>query len=285
MNITIRGESNPFLARVIIAGDWNGSVEVAKELLQKIYEKWPKGNKVKFLITCGGFMNFEWPASLSYSDIGDGKNPNSQAVKVLVEEAKKYCELLLNGDVYEKLRKCTDYLTLGVDSFKGKISLTKTYISEPHIELVLLVDSRTKSYYWTGKSYPTPNQEKGLIRIFNLRTHFFNLDVGKVMILGCHDITIFNPRSKNAKGWRAEVNKEFQKLAREEKPVIVLQHPHTTDSILTWAAAWGGIKRILPTVKEYASAGRYYNPKGERSPLVNVLAKTKCCNTVDFVVH
>jgi len=140
MNVTIREESTPVLARVIITGGWNGSVEVAKELLEKICEKWPKGKKVKFLITCGGFVNFEWPASLSYSDIGDNKNPNSQAIKVLVEEAKKYCERLLNGELYQKLRKCADYLTLGVDSFKAKISLTKTYFSEPLIELVFLVD-------------------------------------------------------------------------------------------------------------------------------------------------
>lgn len=104
------------------------------------------------------------------------------------------------------------------------------------------------------------------------------------MILGCHDLTIFNPRSKNAKGWRERVNKEFRKLAREEKPIIALQHPHTTDSKLTWAAAWNGLMKELPFVKVYAGAGRYYNPEGERSKLNDVLEKTKRGNTIDYIV-
>jgi len=48
------------------------------------------------------------------------------------------------------------------------------------------------------------------------------------MVLGCHDLAIFNPRSKNAKGWRKRINEEFKELARREKPIYVLHHPHTT---------------------------------------------------------
>lgn len=264
-------------------------LRLRKELLGDVYERWPKGKRVKFLITCGGFVSFEWPQHLSYLAIGDNKNPNPQALDILVEEAKKRCQQLLSRDLREKLGECTDYLTLGIDSFKGKISLTKTYISEPHVELVSLIDLRTNSYYWTGKSYPTPNQEKGLIRISDLKTHFLNLDIGKVMILGCHDLTIFNNRNWEKMGeWRKKIKTEFRNLARVENPTIVLQHPHTTDSILTWAAAWNELKRTLPTVKEYASAGRYYNPDNpsqERSKLVDVLARTKSSHTIDFIVH
>ncbi|PIU56343.1 MAG: hypothetical protein COS87_02465 [Chloroflexi bacterium CG07_land_8_20_14_0_80_45_17] len=287
--IEIKEEPNPFLARVVIAGNWDGNVEVAKGLLEDVYERWPKGKRVNFLITCGGFINFERLGRLSHLDIGDVKNPIPQAVNVLAEEAKKRCQQLLSRDLREKLGEWTDYLTLGIDSFKDKISLTKTYISEPHVELVSLIDLRTNSYYWTGKSYPTPNQEKGLIRISDLKTHFLNLDIGKVMILGCHDLTIFNNRNWEKTGeWRKKIKTEFRNLARVENPTIVLQHPHTTDSILTWAAAWNELKRTLPTVKEYASAGRYYNPDNpsqERSKLVDVLARTKSSHTIDFIVH
>ncbi len=52
--IEIRQDPDPFLTRIIIAGDWRGNLEKARELLEEVYEAWPSGRKVKFLITCGG---------------------------------------------------------------------------------------------------------------------------------------------------------------------------------------------------------------------------------------
>jgi hypothetical protein len=88
------------------------------------------------------------------------------------------------------------------------------------------------------------------VRISDLSTHFveFN-DIGKVMILGCRDLSIFNPRSKNTKGWCRWVNDEFKELAKEEKPVCVLQHPHTTVKVQTWFNAWNYLRKMLPSVK------------------------------------
>ncbi|RLF63626.1 MAG: hypothetical protein DRN33_03755 [Thermoplasmata archaeon] len=283
--INIRKDRHPFLARVILSREWDGNPEEAKKLLEGICKKWPKGEMVKFVITCGGFIQFDWPESLSRREIGDNINPNKECVDVLVREAKKYVKFILSDGLNEKLRKFTDYITLGIDSYKTKISTTQNYIGQPHIELVFLIDLRNNKTYWTGKSYPTPSQQNGLIRISDLKKHFFELDnVGKVMILGCHDLTVFNPRSKNATGWRERVNKEFRKLAQKEKPVIVLHHPHTTDSTLTWAAAWNGLMGELPFVKAYAGAGRYYNSEGERSEINDVLEKTKLGSTIDFIV-
>lgn len=283
--IEVIEEQNPSIARVIIAGEWEGNPIEAKQLLEDICEKWPKGRKVEFLITCGGFIQFDWLAGIFRTDIGDNKNPNEDAVNKLVEEAKKCAKSVLCDSLVGKLRGLADYITLGIDSHKEKISTTQNYINQPHIELVFLKDLRQDNLYWTGKSYPTSAQQNSLVRIANLETHFFDLDIGKVMILGCHDLSIFNPRSKNAKGWRKKTNKEFRKLTKQENPKIVLQHPHTTDSILTWAAAWSGLKRELPNVKRYASAGRYYNPEGARSKLDVVLEKTKYCDTIDFIVN
>lgn len=285
--IGVREDLNPFLARIIIADEWNGGPEEAKRLLKDICKKWPKGKEVKFLITCGGFIQFDWPKSISRRDIGDNKYPNNEAVEALVKEAEKCAKLVLSGGVDKELREFTDYITLGIDSYKEKISTTQNYIGQPHIELVFLIDLRNDKFYWTGKSYPTPNQQNGLVRISDLKTHFFELDdIGKVVILGCHDLTIFNPRSKNAKGWRKKINNKFQESAKEFEPIIVLQHPHTADSVLTWAAAWNGLKRELHTVKIYAGAGAYYN-KGDkpRSPLHKVLEKTKYGNTIDFILR
>ncbi|MGC9346458.1 MAG: hypothetical protein ACP5ER_06700 [Candidatus Bathyarchaeales archaeon] len=189
----------------------------------------------------------------------------------------------------EKLKLLTDYLTLGVDSYKTEISTTKNIINQLHIELVFLIDLRSNKFEWTGKSYPTFSQQNGLVRITDLKKHFFDLDdVGKVMILGCHDLTIFNPRSQTAKGWRQEVNKAFKDLADKEKPVCVLQHPHTTVKVRTWLNAWSRLNELLPSLTRYASAGRYYD--SDRDPttydsLNAVLHDTKRGNTLDFVVR
>ena len=102
----------------------------------------------------------------------------------MVKEAEKCAQYVLDDDLVEKYSKITDYITLGIDSFKEKISTTKNYIGQLHIELVSLIDLKNNNFYWTGKSYPKSSQQRGLVRISDLKTHFFDLDVGKVMILG-----------------------------------------------------------------------------------------------------
>ena len=278
--IEVREEPNPSIARVIIAGEWEGKPKKAKQLLEDVCKKWPKGRKVKFLITCGGFIQFDWPASISPNDI---KNPNDEAVNKLIAKAEECINFVLNKDLCRKLSEVTDYITLGIDS----ISTTKNYINQPHIELVFLKDLRQDKLYWTGKSYPTIAQEKNLIRIADLETHFLDLDIGKVMILGCHDLTIFNPRSKNAKNWRRDVNDEFKKLTEKKKPIYVLQHPHTTVKKRTWLNAWSGLSKTLPYVYvQYAGAGRYHESDHECSKwddLETVLKDTKNTLTIDFI--
>jgi len=286
--IEVIEEPNPYLARIIITGEWEGKSDEAKKLLADIYEKWPKNKKVRFIITCGGFVQFAWPQSISTKDIGDNKNPNEQAVGILVKEAEKCARHVFDG-LNEKLSKVADYITLGIDSYKQKVSTTQNYIGQPHIELVFLIDIPNSKFYWTGKSYPTPKQENGLIRISNLKSHFFGLDdIERLMILGCHDLSIFNPRgTAAAKSWRKNVNTEFKRLAKNEKPIYTLQHPHTTVKVRTWLNAWNCLKRILPSVKLYAAAGRFHEPDrkpSEYDALENVLQSTKCGSTIDFVV-
>jgi len=285
--VEVREEENPILARVIIAGEWRGDPEEARRLLEDVCDKWPKGRRVKFLISCGGFIQFDWPEYVSGEDIGDNKNPNGEAVNALVAEAERCVNLILTGRLRDRLKEITDCMTLGVDSYKEKISTTKNYISQSHIELVFLVDLRNGELYWTGKSYPTSGQQKGLVRIADLRTHFLDLDVGKVMMLGCHDLTVFNPRSKNAKGWRKRVNEEFKELAKRERTIYVLHHPHTTVKARTWLNAWSNLRKTLPSVKAYAGAGRFYEPDrdpSEYDELDDVFKHTKRGSTIDFIV-
>ena len=284
ITIEAREEPGASLGRIIIVGDWTGDTGATRKLLEEVCQKWPGGHRVKCLITGGGFLTFPWPDWLK--EVGDPRNPNPKAVASLRNEAERQCGLLLGNGLHQKLRRCTDYLTIGIDSAKSRVSLAGVSISQPHVELVSVIDLRTLHYQWTGKSYPTSGQEKGLVRISDLSTHFLDLDFGKVMILGCHDLTIFNNRNlEKTTGWRKAVKLKFRELAKSEKPIMALQHPHTTDSTRTWAAAWAELMRELPSVTVYASAGRYYGDRGERSTLDEVLGETKRGHTIDIVVR
>jgi hypothetical protein len=286
--IELREDPDPFLARIIITRDWKGDPEESASLLSNVYEKWPKNTRVKLIVTPGGFLQFDWPASVSAENIGDSKYPENRAVNFLVEEARNCLEQVMNHNLRAKLGELADYITLGIDSHKEKVSTTHNYISQPHIELVFLIDLKRHKFYWTGKSYPTSSQQKGLARITDLATHFLDLEeVGRIMVLGCHDLTVFNPRSNNAGGWRMKVNEQFKELSKKQQPVCVLHHPHTTVKRRTWLNAWSCLEKTLPSVKYYAGAGRYFETDRERSEwdaLNEVLESTKKGSTLDFIV-
>ena len=109
------------------------------------------------------------------------------------------------------------------------------------------------------------------------------------MILGCHDMTMFNNRNmKKTGGWRKKIKKEFSSLSQVEKPRFVLHHPHTTVKIATWRNGWSMITKTLPSVINHVGAGRFYEPdrkKSEYDPLGDVLKATKRAATIDFVLR
>jgi len=280
-------EPSPVLARIIIDGPWRGDIATASRLLKDISAHWPKGKKVRCLTTCGAFLRFDWPSNVPRQK--DNRCADQKAMAILEEEGRKSCELLLQDALLEELRGCADYLTLGVDTFKDKISMTQAYIPEPHAELVYIADLTERTFRFTAKSYPTTGQEEGLLRNMNLGNHFLELAGNKTMVMGCHDLTIFNPRSDaKASGWRSDVKQKFKNLAAEYKPRWVLHHPHTTIKKRTWLAAWSGLTRSLPSVENYAGSGAYSrqdNGWDKRNDLREVQASTKSQHVMDIVVH
>jgi len=216
----------PRLARLVVDGSWPGDPRVARKLIVDICDRWPQGLKVKCLSTPGAFLRFDWPSEIGPQN--DNRFPADTAIKRLDATARPCIERLLDLGLRERLAEHCDYLSVGIDTNKEKISSTDHIINDDHAELVYVVDLRSGDYFFTGKSYPTPSQEKWLLRIVDLESHFLKLDDEPAMVLGCHDLTIFNPRSDaKASGWRAQVKADFKKLARKYAPTIVLQHPHT----------------------------------------------------------
>ena len=249
---------------------------------------WPHDLKVDCLVTCGGFLRFDWPTS--FPAVHSYLRPERAAVDALLREAQCACDSLLDYELAARLAQRVRYLTIGVDSpLQNKITTTQNRIAVPHVELVCVVDIHVQPprYYWTGKSYPTCAQADKLVRIENVKTHFLNLEIGKVMVLGCHDLTVFNPRAQaNAKGWRKDTQDQFQRTARRGCPTIVLHHPHTTVKKRTWLSAWRQLRRNLPSVAEFLGAGRYQEDDRARDKwddLRAVLNSTKLGPTVDLI--
>lgn len=280
-------DASPVLARVTIDGPWRGDAPTARRLLEDICEQWPKNRRVNCLTTCGAFLRFDWPESLP--DQSDNRFPNPGAMAVLESEGRKCCDRVLQSALVEKLRRHADYLTLGVDTFKDKISFAQAYIPEPHAEMIFVVDLRDGTYHFTAKSYPTPGQEKGLLRNTTLQNHFLRLNGTPTMVLGCHDLTIFNPRSDaKATGWRLDVKQEFKKLSEEYTPRWVLHHPHTAVKRRTWLASRSGLTQALPSVTNYVGSGVFSRKdKGwdGRDSITEVLADTKIGKVMDVVVR
>lgn len=287
-------DPKPWVARIIIDGAWSKKAEDAARLLNEVCDIWEDNSELKntrtpFLMTCGGFLEFKWPGQVTKDAIKDSWNPSVDALTDLFRAAEQTLRNVLTKDLLQRLAKYTDYFSVGVDSSKQLISTTKNYINQPHVELVSLVNTKTGAFAWTGKSYPTTAQQGGLLRITDLETHFIKLtDIGMVMVLGCHDLNIFNNRNFEHTGLlRKTIKKDFRELAKRKQPMVILHHPHTTPSPRTWASAWGTIRTDLPFVKRYASSGSYYDDRKELPSLTDtkVLSSTKQGASIDFIVY
>ncbi len=269
---------SPLIARIIVAYEWNGDIDDCYNLYNDVYNNWDSNyNSVEFLESCGGFLHFDWPNN--YDKEIYPKEPDKNVINYFVNLAEKQCRKLFTKDLIDNMKKITKYITLGVDSFDD--------YSDLHIELVSCYDLNNDKFYWTGKKYPTSSQENGLIRLADNLSNFIQLQNYKLMLLGCHDLNMFSPRARaNAGEWRTNIINKFCKEVEKQKPTIVLQHPHTTDTERIWLMSWNNLMREVSTIKYYASAGKFYNGDYEcRSKIDKVLDKTTNANTVDFVFY
>lgn len=239
------------IARVFIVGNYSRNAKDAKKMLQKISEL---EFKATYLLTPSGFAIMPWKCS-SFGEAA--------------RAGMSFAEDLLEGIEID-----ADHIFLGIDSYSG--GLTK-----PHVELSVVCSP--EPWHVTGKIYPTPAQQKGLIKA-DVDSHFLDLD-NRVTILCCHDLSMFNPRSDStAKGWRRETKEEFRERMKEFNPEIALHHSHYTDTPYTWLASWRNLEREVPSIEHYATSGVYYNEKGVRAGIEETLKLTKKGSVLDVLV-
>jgi hypothetical protein len=284
--INVEDKSKPKFGRIVFDGAWAGDSNSARSLLFDVAVALPVIPTLKCLSTCGAFLRFDWPQELEY--IGD-LNPDTNRLAVLTGAAEATVRNVFTQDLVERLKSKCDYVTIGIDTKKRKVSTTYNIINEPHAELVCLIDLHEGTFHWTGKFYPTPQQEPTILRYPDIQSHFVTLGADRVMILGCHDLSVYSARGQAAAGpWRRQIAADFRSLAKHERPVAVLHHPHTTVKPGTWRQQWRSLELELPTVSDYLGTAAYsIKDDGwqNRHGLPNVLKATQRGDVLNVVVR
>jgi hypothetical protein len=268
------------IGRVVTAREGFAPDEGEHVMLGVLRKEWPHGLRLKFLITPGGFIQAPFPKGWAG---GRGWGSDAKDLKVLTAYAEKVLLRSTGREVLTAAKDKVDFITTGID-------LVGRSDTDLHAELVAVQNVGTGRICWTGKSYPTQDQEANLVQVADLRTHFMRIGGERILVPGCHDLNMFSPRgwcNQAPHGVRHQRCGLMRRMVKEFKPTIVLQHPHSTDSPNIWRSPWSELLRKAPTVNAWASGIAYYNRDGKcRAPRERVLRDTcggsKC---YDFCVH
>ncbi len=246
--------------------------------------------KIDYLITPGGFWSdCPLPMDLYEYKLEEIENDNKFfdiVVKPLVQEYvnEDFSEIFYKS----KLKKVAKYISFGFDLFTSDDDdncIEKLY----RLELVLLYDLINKRLVnITGKFYPTNKEQNKVIKLKDFDMKFLQIGDDKILILGCHDLNVFNPwgQANLRKGSdKYKISQEFYKRFEREKPSIILHHPHTTDTPNIWRLAWTTIRKEYPFVEHFASGILHANELGvARGELDKVLEVTKKGAVLDIIV-
>jgi len=260
------------IGRFIVCGAPPAGTREAHALLRRGLAKLKKMNvSVKFIITPGGF--FKITTKNDWHGCGGWKSGADDIIP-FVEAAQQHVRKVVDSQIVTATRGCADILTLGVD------------VSAPngfYAELVAIIDLRPRKHLainWTGKSYPTSGQERKLIQVTDLSSHCVRLDRERILILGCHDLSMWSPRgaaSRKRGTNRWQRCNDMDRLVHRFQPTVILHHPHATDSTKIWLDSWTVLRnRLQHHSKAWSSAICYTNsPYPCREPLGKVLTATK----------
>lgn len=251
-------------------------LRLVTKFTNKVYHKY----FFEFILTPGGFLSFEFPQDLrGFSNDQLEKQSEISKLQLTAEETVLSFFDRLSIDIRNKLADVADYFTIGIDGCNPEKP-------NQHIELIAIYCLKSNQViHWTGKFYPDECQRKYIVKVNDIMSHFVELNKQKIMILGCHDLSVYSPRGFAVSipgGWKREKAEEFRHLAKKNKPQIVLQHPHETISPYTWNNSWKSIEKELPTVEHYASGIKYTPETPDKDMLIKVLDKTRKGDVRDF---
>ena len=265
------------IVRVVVQGRPASSPRAGSEMLLEAFGgRWPAEGRAKFTITPGGFVQGHFPSRWSG---GIAWGSMKRDLDVLSRVAQPLVDATITKKVLAAAVRRTRILTIGVDLMSDA----------EHAELVAVIDCDSGEVVrWTGKSYPTGDQEATLVQVADLSTHLLEIADEKVLVLGCHDLNMFSARARanqNPNGVRRQRCDDMAGATARFRPTLVLQHPHSTDSANIWRMPWACLARDFPSVRSYASGIGYFRWNGApRRPLREVLAGTRSEDGVADVV-
>ncbi|MBY0449415.1 MAG: hypothetical protein K2X01_02155 [Cyanobacteria bacterium] len=264
---------HPKIMRLVLKGP--AKPDAAQAILAAAFEQWPTKTHCRYFILPGGFLEIPLPENWQGISGWEGRSKDKDAWSRLADSvARPALEALLTPQFYEAARGKCDYLSLGLDI------VSEQGMHGPHLELVAMADIQKKKIIrWTGKSFPTRNQDKQLIQVTDLGSHLLAQGKERVVILGCNDLNLLSPRvSHNVKSTspRGRLVRQMQALVKAFRPTVILQHPHETDTPNSWLTTWRHIENTLPSLRHWAGTVRYHNAhKAPRQPLERVLELTQ----------
>lgn len=268
------------VARIVTTerSPWNSEkVDARMTMLQSACKKLI--NHVDVIQTAGGYITLY----LDFKGCPTGEDSTPKDFYRITAEAEDVLRLSI-AKVADNCKSKADFVTLGVDVIDENDT-------EAHAELVATYDFNEKRFlHWTGKTYPLASQAKTLLYCMDLESHLQEISGYKVVVLGCHDLNMFSPRTRanvNQTSYKGRTIKKFNNLASKYAPYAVLQHPHFTDSPRIWTTGWTGVRRFLPTVNVYSSGIHYENMNGDpvrEQNIGKVLNNLKRGPVVDIIV-
>jgi GIY-YIG catalytic domain len=228
------------LARLILvdraASADRSSLENARAILGEAFRAIRRdGTQVGILATPAGFvehhMDGPWRGR-------SGWETAQGAYAELAAVASSIAERVLTPALRRIAAGTVEYVVLGVDVWP-------TLAQEPHAEVACLYDIGAAAVRpVTGKSYPTPAQQRDLIRNPDLESHLVPIGEERVAVLVCHDLAAWSPRGNaTAMGTRAATWRAMQAAVTAAGPTLAVHLPHTVAKRQTWQAAWSVLER------------------------------------------
>ena len=265
-----RDREGTVIARIVTRGQTPAGTKAPERILLDAFEKkWPLDTRAKFAITPDGFVRHGFPRNWSGRS---GWESRARDVESLFVLATRHLESVVTSRVYAAAAGKAEVLTVGLDLLDGPNLL--------HAELVAVFDVGLRRLVrWTGKSYPTSDQEHTLVHVRSLESHLLEIAGERVLVLGCHDLNMFSPRghaNQSPDGLRRARCDEMKEILLDFEPTVVLQHPHSTDTPNIWRLPWLSLEKRAPSITCWASGLGYYKWEGTpRAPLGRVKELTK----------
>lgn len=262
-----RAQEKVAIARLVIRGRPPRDARKARDLLLHALRTWPGGITADFLLMPGGFVSEAWPSRWTS---GWGWNSDANALAVLHGHVAACVSRVIDKDVLNVGRKRVKAIVFGIDV--GPDESTGALA-----ELAVVYDLERAEWTLTGKSFLRGDQRR-VVRIAQLASHFVAVADQRVLVLGCHDLNIFSPRGRSlqrACGRLAVLRREMDLELERFAPTVALQLPHGTDTPRTWSAAWNALTSVA-RLRAWASGISYFHPEGgnERSTFEEVCDKT-----------